>query len=295
MYIVQKEIFAFVKETGAKRQTTRGKQAGIRKKGTEGMAYVVIWIMIIAIVIYQQVQKQNRDARQGYRPGGNAGGTAQNYGMQRQQGYRPVGNAGGTAQNYGMQRQQQGYRPVGTGSGGRPQPDTDRGYQASAGQGDSQQELKNRLQQRYGSPSAGNRQRYGQPAGNGQRADRQRGGNPPAGNKQRYGRPGNRTGGAQNAGGQRAQSDILSRAAANVRENETDELELLMNAAGGFAGGPADYGSLTGMTDLRESGELMREVADLMIMGYQVRPVSTRDFVAEGVEMLGKYEGSAGN
>ena len=92
--------------------------------------------MIIAIVIYQQVQKQNRDARQGYRPGGNAGGTAQNYGMQRQQGYRPVGNAGGTAQNYGMQRQQQGYRPVGTGSGGRPQPDTDRGYQASAGQGD---------------------------------------------------------------------------------------------------------------------------------------------------------------
>ena len=274
MYIVQKEIFAFVKETGTKRQTTRGKQAGIRKKGTEGMAYVVIWIMIIAIVIYQQVQKQNRDA---------------------QQGYRPVGNAGGTAQNYGMQRQQQGYRPVGTGSGGRPQPGTDRGYQASAGQGDSQQELKNRLQQRYGSPSAGNRQRYGQPAGNGQGADRQRGGNPPAGNKQRYGRPGNRTGGAQNAGGQRAQSDILSRAAANVRENETDELELLMNAAGGFAGGLADYGSLTGMTDLRESGELMREVADLMIMGYQVRPVSTRDFVAEGVEMLGKYEGSAGN
>ncbi len=274
MYIVQKEIFAFVKETGAKRQTTRGKQAGIRKKGTEGMAYVVIWIMIIAIVIYQQVQKQNRDARQGYRPGG---------------------NAVGTAQNYGMQRQQQGYRPVGTGSGGRPQPDTDRGYQASAGQGASQQELKNRLQQRYGSPSAGNRQRYGQPAGNGQGADRQRGGNPPAGNKQRYGRPGNRTGGAQNAGGQRAQSDILSRAAANVRENETDELELLMNAAGGFAGGLADYGSLTGMTDLRESGELMREVADLMIMGYQVRPVSTRDFVAEGVEMLGKYEGSAGN
>ena len=274
MYIVQKEIFAFVKETGAKRQTTRGKQDGIRKKGTEGMAYVVIWIMIIAIVIYQQVQKQNRDAQQGYRPGG---------------------NAGGTAQNYGMQRQQQGYRPVGTGSGGRPQPDTDRGYQASAGQGDSQQELKNRLQQRYGSPSAGNRQRYGQPAGNGQGADRQRGGNPPAGNKQRYGRPGNRTGGAQNAGGQRAQSDILSRAAANVRENETDELELLMNAAGGFAGGLADYGSLTGMTDLRESGELMREVADLMIMGYQVRPVSTRDFVAEGVEMLGKYEGSAGN
>ena len=252
MYIVQKEIFAFVKETGAKRQTTRGKQAGIRKKGTEGMAYVVIWIMIIAIVIYQQVQKQNRDARQG-------------------------------------------YRPVGTGSGGRPQPDTDRGYQASAGQGASQQELKNRLQQRYGSLSAGNRQRYGQPAGNGQGADRQRGGNPPAGNKQRYGRPGNRTGGAQNAGGQRAQSDILSRAAANVRENETDELELLMNAAGGFAGGLADYGSLTGMTDLRESGELMREVADLMIMGYQVRPVSTRDFVAEGVEMLGKYEGSAGN
>ena len=226
--------------------------------------------MIIAIVVYQQMQKQNRDAQQGHRPGG-------------------------TAQSYGMQRPQQGYRPVGTGSGGRPQPDTDRRYQASGGQGVSQQDLKNRLQQRYGSPSAGNGQRYGQPSGNGQGGGRQRYGNPPAGNKQRYGQPGNRTGGVQNAGGQRAQSDILSRAAANVRENETDELELLMNAAGGFAGGLADYGSLPGMTDLRESGELMREVADLMIMGYRVRPVSTRDFIAEGVEMLGKYEGSAGS
>lgn len=72
--------------------------------------------------------------------------------------------------------------------------------------------------------------------------------------------------------------DILSRAAANVRENEADELMLRTD---------------TGLLITDEPGELIRQVNDLIVMGYQPNLTFERDFVAEGVELLTRYEVSA--
>lgn len=81
---------------------------------------------------------------------------------------------------------------------------------------------------------------------------------------------------------QQAQSnDILTRAAANVRENEQDELERQM-----LDGAQ----TLVNAIDIEGTSELMREIDDLMIMGYQADLSFERDFVAEGVEMLNSYE-----
>lgn len=81
---------------------------------------------------------------------------------------------------------------------------------------------------------------------------------------------------------QQAQSnDILTRAAANVRENEQDELERQM-----LDGAQ----TLVNSIDIEGTSELMREIDDLMIMGYQADLSFERDFVAEGVEMLNSYE-----
>lgn len=59
-------------------------------------------------------------------------------------------------------------------------------------------------------------------------------------------------------------SDIVSRAVANVKENEVDELV--------------------------KGSELMNQVNDLMIMGYQEDLSFARDFVAEGIDMLNSYQ-----
>ena len=81
---------------------------------------------------------------------------------------------------------------------------------------------------------------------------------------------------------QQAQSNnILTRAAANVRENEQDELERQM-----LDGAQ----TLVNAIDIEGTSELMREIDDLMIMGYQADLSFERDFVAEGVEMLNSYE-----
>ena len=101
--------------------------------------------------------------------------------------------------------------------------------------------------------------------------------------------PGQRTqsaGGAAMAGYRRPQSnqaenDILKRASANVSENDTDELEQQMMA------GAHD---LVNAIDIDSASELMHEVEDLMIMGYQANLPFERDFVAEGVAMLNNYE-----
>ena len=92
--------------------------------------------------------------------------------------------------------------------------------------------------------------------------------------------------GQQSQGGgrtsQQAQSnDILTRAAANVRENEQDELERQMLDG---------TQTLVNAIDIEGTSELMREIDDLMIMGYQADLSFERDFVAEGVEMLNSYE-----
>ena len=101
--------------------------------------------------------------------------------------------------------------------------------------------------------------------------------------------PGKRTqgaGGAAMAGYRRpqprqAENDILKRATENVSENDADELEQQMMA------GAHD---LVNAIDIDSASELMHEVEDLMIMGYQANLPFERDFVAEGVAMLNNYE-----
>ena len=101
--------------------------------------------------------------------------------------------------------------------------------------------------------------------------------------------PGQRTqsaGGAAMAGCRRpqpnqAENDILKRATENVSENDGDELEQQMMAGAH---------ELVNAIDIDSASELMHEVEDLMIMGYQANLPFERDFIAEGVAMLNGYE-----
>ena len=101
--------------------------------------------------------------------------------------------------------------------------------------------------------------------------------------------PGQRTqsaGGAAMAGCRRpqpnqAENDILKRATENVSENDVDELEQQMMAGAH---------ELVNAIDIDSASELMHEVEDLMIMGYQANLPFERDFIAEGVAMLNGYE-----
>lgn len=76
---------------------------------------------------------------------------------------------------------------------------------------------------------------------------------------------------------------ILSRADSNVNENQTDELR-------------EQFYQKTGEPPKKVHGEcedecsLMDQVNDLMIMGYQANLSFERDFVAEGIEMLNRFE-----
>ena len=93
-------------------------------------------------------------------------------------------------------------------------------------------------------------------------------------------------GGAAMAGYRRpqpkqAEKDILKRAAENVNENDVDELEQQMMAGAH---------ELVNAIDIDSTSELMHEVEDLMIMGYQANLPFERDFIAEGVAMLNGYE-----
>lgn len=188
----------------------------------------IIWIIIIAVVVIGEVKKQQR---------------------------RQQGNRGAGQQRY--QPPQQSYRP-GNQSIGQAQ-------QASlAAMNAKQQELKNRLTQRYGKPVGTTARQTGNVQ---QRAGQQ--------NMQRTVQKPN---------------DILSRANANVRENAQDLLEQQMAVK--HEGGPMvrDAHDLVGAVDITESSELMRQVSDLMIMGYQADLTFERDFLAEGVELLNRYE-----
>lgn len=84
--------------------------------------------------------------------------------------------------------------------------------------------------------------------------------------------------------------DILSRAAANVMENQQDKLELEMKA-----GKKADdsmigaYRSADRMA-AESTGELMKTVENLIVMGYHPDLTFERDFIAEGIEMLNQFE-----
>lgn len=203
------------------------------------MASFLVWIIIIGVIVWSEAKKQQR--RQG--------GAQPNVPRGRTAGYQ------GTQQNY--------------------QPPRQNGMDSTA---KKQQELKARLEQRYGRPTA---QQSGM-RGNGQ----QRPGAQGVPHRAAQQRPGAR--GTQREAVQ--QQDILSRAAANVRENENDQLEQEMRVK--HAGGPMtrDAHDLVGAIDITETSELMRQVSDLMIMGYQADMTYERDFIAEGVDMLNSYE-----
>ena len=103
---------------------------------------------------------------------------------------------------------------------------------------------------------------------------------------QMAGRQTQSAGGAAMAGYRRpqpkqAENDILKRAAENVSENDADELEQQMMAGAH---------ELVNAIDIDSTSELMHEVEDLMIMGYQANLPFERDFIAEGVAMLNGYE-----
>ena len=103
---------------------------------------------------------------------------------------------------------------------------------------------------------------------------------------QMAGRQTQSAGGAAMAGCRRpqpnqAENDILKRATENVSENDGDELEQQMMAGAH---------ELVNAIDIDSASELMHEVEDLMIIGYQANLPFERDFIAEGVAMLNGYE-----
>lgn len=145
----------------------------------------------------------------------------------------------------------------------------------------SQRELKERLQKKYGGTaqqgraplqktaqqSAGNRQVYAR--------------NPAV--KPETGRTSQPAPAARGRRGQQpeAEHNILSRAVSNVQEEAVDELryEQTNDTA-------ADIPGLSGL----ENSPLMQQINDLMITGYTGELSFQRDFVAEAVEMLNRCE-----
>ena len=195
---------------------------------------LIVWIIIIAVLITRANKKKKKTQQGMYHMPPNYGNMNQNYqGVpnygQHPQGYQTMSNG----------QSSQGYQGV---------PNQNMA-QMQAAMSSKQQELKARLQSRYGTPGTQQRQ-----SANQQYAAQQR----------------------QNANQQYAmqqgQNDILRRAAANVGENDYDQLEFDM------------------ISNSVSSSELMREVNDLILMGYQSDLTFERDFVSEGVELLNSYE-----
>lgn len=195
------------------------------------MLYLLIWVLIIAVVIWTERKKQR--SRQGDS-------------VRRQ-----------PSQSRNQKAQQRADRNMQSYQNSRGNPLSGQELAAMTAK---QRELKNRLTQRYGRPAQADRGARGM----GQQKNQQR----PA----------------------RQPNDILSRATANVRENEQDLLEMEMEVRHPGGAMTRDAHDLIGAVDIAEGSELMRQVSDLMIMGYQADLTFERDFVAEGVEMLNSYE-----
>lgn len=218
------------------------------------MEGLIIWLIILAVAIYNSKRKAKQKSAQ-QRP--------QNYqqqSYQRPQGYRQQG--------YRQQpvQQAQGYQ---TRTNGNPNM-----AQMQAEMARKQQELKNRLQQKYAGMTAGTNARpvqqnvsYRAPQQVAQNSvPQQKPVQQVAQNSVPQQKPVQQA--PQNSVPQQKpmqqKNDIMSRAVANVKENEVDELA--------------------------KSSELMNQVNDLMIMGYQADLSFARDFVAEGIDMLNSYE-----
>lgn len=123
----------------------------------------------------------------------------------------------------------------------------------------TQQELKERLQQRYGSRQTA-QQSYRNSSSQG------------------YRKPSVQ------------QNDILTRATANVMENQQDELQSTSDAAKRDAAMMVDAQRLADAIDIESTSELMQDVNEMIVMGYQPKLSFERDFIAEGMEMLTRFE-----
>lgn len=120
-----------------------------------------------------------------------------------------------------------------------------------------QQELKKRLQQKYGEAT----QRQA------------------AARKNQYSKPVERVSYQEPA----EELSITSRVAENIREESVDELRLEWEKE------KRSYDTFQVLKESEES-ELMKQIDDLMIMGYTAEIRNSRDFVAEGIAMLNQYE-----
>lgn len=94
----------------------------------------------------------------------------------------------------------------------------------------------------------------------------------------------------QNRPMQRApQNDIMSRAVANAQENDVDELQRSQSAPV-VNESSVEIHNMVGVVDITKTSELMNQINDLIVMGYQSELRFERDFVAEGIDMLNSYE-----
>lgn len=229
-------------------------------------------IIIIVLVIWYVISKANKNQKKNTQRVTVLNGKPVHTGSRNanenpkaatyyKQSAKNTANSRNMAQNGGYHQQPAKNQGYGNPSaGGRYQ-------QANTG---NQQDLKRRLQQKYGNAV-------------------------PQGNT--YQKPVQQT------------DDILSRAKNNVMENAGDNLkqEMLEQSAGGVytADGvmkkaikkteePQQAVSTVcgyaGMVDINQESDILRQVNDLIVMGYSGDLNFERDFIAEGVEMLNSYE-----
>ena len=207
---------------------------------------VIIWIIIIAISLIN-VSNKNKKKQQNNK-GSWQRTVNQNHqsvsNQQRPQGYTTVPNQQ-YVQGYGQKANQNMA-------------------QMQASMNSMQQELKARLQERYGTSQ--------------QRAVAQQKSivSPQQGAKQ--------------YAAQQKSDDILRRATANTNENNYGQLEIEALGNNASLGMLAGENSFDMINNIGKSSELMYQVNDLIVMGYQADLTFERDFVSEGIDMLNNYE-----
>lgn len=217
------------------------------------MAGVLIYAIVIGVIIFKAVSKQNR----------NHTATTQNRPQNRPQAYAP--------QNFAQPPRQQNYNRQNAGQ---------QNYVRE--QQYKQQQTKQRLQQKFANWTPQNAM---------------------SPNNAGYG----------NGVVQKAPTDILERAKANVQEEAHDVLKCISETDGNVknsvdvkeyvvnheqyhvtsldaANGEGDAFSYQFGSPAAEMSETMKQVNDLMITGYNGAMEFDRDFIAEGVEMLNAFQ-----
>lgn len=98
------------------------------------------------------------------------------------------------------------------------------------------------------------------------------------------------------------EEDILAKANRNVREQQMEKQEELKarltqkygeipkEQKSGKPLGKEKAPAVSGVEQEAQTGDLMREINDLMVKGYDGELTFSRDFVAEGIEMLNRIQ-----